>query len=114
MSNSYLSTSEYAKKHRVSKMQVIRLIRAGKIVAHMVGNSWMISETENDFHQVEFEKTTSIQKWNKAITAKFHKNIKAQKSKDREIIYARLQSLGLPTERSIAFPKGKFPSRNEF
>ena len=114
MSNSYLSTYEYALKHNISKMQVIRLIHAGKIVAHRVGNSWMISETENNFHQIEFEKTTSIQKWNKAITAKFHKNIKAQKSKDREIIYARLRSLGLPTERSIAFSKGKFPTKREF
>jgi excisionase family DNA binding protein len=114
MSNAYLSTTQYAKNHGISKMQVIRLIRAGKIVAQRVGNSWMISETENNFHQIEFEKTTSIQKWNKAITAKFHKNVKAQKSKDREIIYARLRSLGLPTERSVAFPAGKFPTKREF
>jgi phosphoenolpyruvate synthase/pyruvate phosphate dikinase len=113
MADTYLSTSQYANSHGISKMQVIRLIRAGKIVAQRVGKAWMISQTANS-NQIEYEKTESIQKWNSIINTKLHKNINIEKSKDREIIYSRLHSLGLPHERSIVFQLDKFPARHEF
>ena len=37
-----------------------------------------------------------------------------EESKDREMIYARLHGLGLPHERNLVFPFGKFPDKNDF
>jgi len=110
----FLSTSEYAKKYNISKMQVSRLIKAGKIIAQKVGKSWLI-ETDSSFvNQIGLEKTTSLQKWNRTINNIFHKNLAIEETKDREIIYSRLHGLGLPHERCIAFPIGKFPTKKEF
>lgn len=114
MSNKYISTTEYANKHGVSKMQVIRLIRAGKITAQRVGKSWMISDEINNINQENLEKFASLQKWNKYINSKLKKNLRIEKSKDREIIYAKLHSLGLPHERCVAFQIGRFPTKSDF
>jgi len=114
MSGAFISTSEYAKKHNISKMQVTRLIKAGKISAQKVGKSWMIDSDPFSINQIGFEKTTSLQKWGKIITTVFHKHLEIEENKDREIIYSKMHSLGLPHERCIAFPIGQFPSRIEF
>jgi len=113
MSNKYLSTSQYARKYGISRMHVTRLIKSGKINAQKVGRSWMIEENRQSLNQINFEKSTSLQRWNKIIENKFKKRLKIEQSKDREIIYANLHSLGLPHERSIAFPFGNFPSKKE-
>lgn len=110
----FLSAKEYAKKHRISKMQVTRLIKAGKIMAQKVGENWMIESDSSNSNQVGLEKTTSLQKWDKIISNVFHKHIAIDTNKDREIIYSRLTGLGLPHERCIAFPVGKFPSKKDF
>jgi len=110
---SYISVSEYAKKHKISRMQVIRLIQSGKIMAQRVGNNWMIETKDEYANQIGLEKTSSLQKWNKIINATLHKKLNIEDSKDREIIYSRMHSLGLPHERCIAFPVGKFPSKLE-
>jgi len=114
MSEKYLTVSQYAKKHGISKMQVIRLIRVGKILAQRLGKNWLITENTNGINQINLEKTTSLQKWNKIIQAKLHKTLEIEVNKDRELIYARLHSLGLPHERCLAFPVGHFPMKNEF
>lgn len=115
MSNqTFVSASEYAAKHKISKMQVTRLIKAGKLFAQKVGQSWMIPIDPNNINQIGFEKYTSIQKWNKLIQSKLNRKLKIEDSKDRELIYARLQSLGLPHERCFAFPCGDFPSLEQF
>lgn len=110
----FISTQEYANKHHISKMQVTRLIRAGKIIAQRVGNSWMIESNESMMNQIGFEKTTSLQKWSKIIESIFHRHMEFEDSKDRELIYSRMHSLGLPHERCIAFAIGKFPTKLEF
>jgi phosphoenolpyruvate synthase/pyruvate phosphate dikinase len=71
------------------------------------------SEQENN-NQIGMEKTTSLQKWNKIIKIRLHKELKIEQSKDREFIYTRMHGLGLPHERCIAFNFGKFPTRTEF
>lgn len=95
-------------------MQVIRLIRTGKLVAERVGRDWMISTDSTSLNQIGMEKTTSLQKWAKIIEDKFHKSLRIEKSKDREVIYSRLHGLGLPHERCLAFQISSFPSRTEF
>jgi len=95
-------------------MHVTRLISAGKIKAKKVGRAWMIEDNAGSINQINFEKTTSLQKWGKLIEAKFDKKLKIEASKDREVLYARLYNLGLPHERHIAFQFGKFPSKKEF
>lgn len=110
----FISTNEYAKKHNISKMQVTRLIKTGKIIAQRVGNSWMIESNESTMNQIGMEKTTSLQKWNKIITTIFHKHMEIEESKDRELIYSKMHSLGLPHERCIAFSMGQFPTRKDF
>lgn len=113
MTSTHLSTTEYARQHKISKMQVTRLIRAGKIVAERVGRDWMIVDDADSLNQIGMEKTTSLQKWAKIIEDKFHKTLRIEQSKDREIIYSRLSGLGLPHERYLAFSIGHFPAKNE-
>lgn len=110
----FLSALEYAKKKGISKMQVIRLIRQGSVPAQRVGNSWLIYADPTDSNQVGLTKTTSLQVWAKAIESQLHKTIDVERTKDREIIYAKMHSLGLPHERSFSFPIGKFPTKSEF
>lgn len=110
----FISAQQYADKHRISKMQVTRLIKSGKIIAQKVGNSYMIESDESMLNQIGFEKTTSLQKWNKIIQSIFHRNMNIEESKDRELIYSKMHSLGLPHERCIAFAIGKFPTKLEF
>lgn len=110
----FISTNEYAKKHNISKMQVIRLIKAGKIIAQRVGNSWMIESNESTMNQIGMEKTTSLQKWDKIIESIFHKHMEIEESKDRELIYSKMYSLGLPHERCVAFSLGQFPTKLDF
>lgn len=81
------------------------------MVAKRVGSAWMIP-LESD--QIGMEKTTSLQKWNKLIQETLHKKMKIEESKDREFIYAKLNGLGLPHERCLAFALGNFPSKKEF
>lgn len=95
-------------------MQVIRLIRAGKLTAQRVGRSWLIAEEPKISSLVNFNKTSSLQKWNKILKTKLKKSLKIEAEKDREIIYSRLHGLGLPHERCLAFPQGKSPSKDEF
>lgn len=111
MAETYMSVQEYATKHKISRMQVIRLIRAGKLAADRVGRSWNISTDTANTNQINMEKFTSIQKWGKVIETKFHKKIKVEVSKDRVAIYAKMHSLGLPHERSFAFSLGEFPTK---
>jgi len=111
---SFLTTSEYARKHKISKMQVIRLIRVGKIVAQRAGKNWLIPSDQVNLNQIGMEKSTSLQKWNKIIQKQLKKHLEIEESKDREILYARLHSLGIPHERCLAFPSGKFPTKDEF
>lgn len=108
----YISPTEYAKKHHISRMQVNRLIRSERLAAVRIGKSWMISTEDNN--QLGLTKTTSLQKWNKLIEEKLHKKMKIEESKDRELIYAKLNGLGLPHERCLAFPLTKFPSKTDF
>ncbi len=110
----FLSAKEYAQMHNISQMQVGRLIKSGKLLAQKVGKSWMIESSNEDINQIGLEKTTSLQKWNKIIETILHKHMAIEESKDREIIYSRLHGLGLPHERCIAFPIGKFPSKKDF
>jgi len=110
----FLSTSEYAAKHNISKMQVIRLIQSGQIIAQRVGATWIIESTEALMNQIGLEKSTSLQKWNKIINSIFHKHLSIEDTKDRELIYSRLHGLGLPHERCISFPVGQFPTKNDF
>lgn len=107
----FLTATQYAKKHGISRMQVNRLIRNGKIVAVRAGNNWVIPTETN---QIGLEKTTSLQKWNKIIEEKLHKKMAIEESKDRELLYAKLNGLGLPHERCIAFKIGEFPAQKEF
>jgi excisionase family DNA binding protein len=109
----FLTTSQYARKYGISRMQVIRLIRARKISARRVGRNWLITETPEVANQIEFEKTSSLTKWNKILQSKLHKSLKIEAEKDREIIYTHLHGLGLPHERCLAFQIGKFPSKKE-
>lgn len=108
-----LSVSEYAKREKISKMQVIRRIREGKVVASRVGKAWSIPENQTT-PAVGYEKTSSIQKWDKIIQENLHKKLGIEKSKDRESIYSKLFGLGLPHERCIAFGFRKNPTFNEF
>ena len=110
----FLSTKEYARMHNISQMQVNRLIKSGKLLAQKVGRSWMIESTTENINQIGLEKTTSLQKWNKIIETILHKHLAIEDSKDRELIYARLHSLGIPHERCIAFPIGRFPTKRDF
>ncbi len=107
----YITASEYAKIHKISRMQVNRLVRSGKIVAKRVGRNWLISTETN---QMGLVKTASLQNWNKLIEQKLKKKLQVEDSKDREFIYARLNGLGLPHERCLAFHVGKFPSKHDF
>ncbi|NIT04283.1 hypothetical protein GTO10_05180 [Candidatus Saccharibacteria bacterium] len=74
----------------------------------------MITEDADITSLVNLDKSTSLQKWNKVLQAKLKKTLKIEATKDRELIYARLHSLGLPHERCIAFAIGKFPDKQEF
>ena len=74
----------------------------------------LIDSDKNGLDQINFEKTSSIQKWNKLINKEFKKNLKIEGSKDREIIYSHMHSLGLPHERFMVFAPGHFPSKKEF
>lgn len=110
----FLSPREYAQKVGISKMQVIRQIKAGKIPAQKVGRDWAIPVDPGTINQIGLEKTTSLQKWNKIIKEKFQKGLKIEESKDRELVYSRLHGLGLPHERCLVFQLKKFPSRHDF
>ena len=79
-SKRFLSTSEYAKKHRISKMQVIRLIRSGRVVAQRVGHNWMIPTGPGATSQIGMEKSTSLQKWNKIIKNELKKSLEIEES----------------------------------
>lgn len=109
----FFSTLEYAKIKGISKMQVIRLIRSGKVPAERVGNNWLIFANPTDSHQVNLTKSTSLQVWAKAIQSTLGITIDVDRNKDRELIYAKMHSLGLPHERSFSFPIGKFPQKSE-
>jgi len=113
-SKRFISTKEYSEKHGISRMQTIRLIKAGKISAQRVGKNWLIDIDLVDANQVAFEKTTSLQKWNKIIREKFNRSLEIEKSKDRELIYSHLHGIGLPHERCLAFQIDNFPSKKEF
>jgi phosphohistidine swiveling domain-containing protein len=95
-------------------MHVTRLIRSGKVMAQKVGRAWMINEEAGEMNQINFEKTSSLQKWNKLIQKKFHKSLQIEQSKDREIIYSKMHSIGLPHERFVVFQPEKFPTKKEF
>lgn len=110
----FLSTTEYAKKWKISRMQVIRLIRNGKVSAQRVGNRWLIFTPLSGHDPIGLEKTTSLQQWNNLIQAILKKSLKIERSKDRELIYSRLHGLGLPHQRCLAFPIGKFPNKKDF
>jgi excisionase family DNA binding protein len=110
-SQKYISTTEYAEAHSISRMHVNRLIKAGKIEAKKIGRNWMIPEKTASRG---LEKTTSLQKWNKTINETLDKNLEIEESKDREFIYAKLNGLGLPHERCMAFPLDSFPTKNVF
>lgn len=110
----FLSTSDYARRHGISRMQVVRLIRNGKISAQKVGKRWLIFADSISDNQIGFEKTTSLQKWDKIIQKKLKKSLRIEKSKDREFIYARLHGLGLPHERCFVFPINRFPDKKDF
>lgn len=109
----YLSTSEYGKMHDLSRMHVLRLIKSGKLYAERIGRNWLIPLT-NPTEQIGLEKTTSLQQWNKIIKNKLNTSLKIELSKDRELIYAKLNGLGLPHERCLAFPIGSFPTKDRF
>lgn len=110
----FFSTSEYAQKKGISKMQVTRLIRSGKIPAERIGNNWLIYADPTDSHQVSLTKSTSLQVWAKAIQSQLGITIDVDRHKDRELIYAKMHSLGLPHERSFSFAIGHFPQKSEF
>lgn len=110
---SFLSTTEYAQRRHLSRMQINRLIRSGKIAARRVGKRWLIDADSENLNQINLEKTTSLQKWNKIIRLKLKKNLKIEESKDRELIYSKLYGLGLPHERCLAFPAGNFPKEKD-
>jgi excisionase family DNA binding protein len=109
----YLSTTEYAKMHKISRMQTLRLIKSGKVYAERIGRNWLIPLL-NQPQQFGLEKTTSLQLWNKIIKNLFNTSLNIEETKDRELIYAKLNGLGLPHERCLAFPVGEFPSREKF
>lgn len=109
----FLSAREYSKKHGISKMQVIRWIKSGKISAQKVGRDWIIPIDSGNNNQISLEKTTSLQKWDKIIQEKFNRKLKIEESKDREFIYARLHGLGLPHERCLVFSFGRFPGKHD-
>jgi excisionase family DNA binding protein len=110
----FLSPREYAARHGVSKMQVTRLIKVGRIPALKVGRDWAIPVDIESVNQIGLEKTTSLQKWNKIIKEKFKRSLRIEESKDRELVYSRLHGLGLPHERCLVFQLGRFPSRYDF
>jgi excisionase family DNA binding protein len=114
MTNNFVSTTEYAIRLGLSRMQVNRLVRMGKIPAKRLGKRWMIIDKGDNLNQIGMEKTTSLQKWNKIIREELKKSLNIEESKDRELIYARLHGLGLPHERNLAFGFGKFPTKDEF
>jgi len=107
----YISTTEYASTHNISRMQALRLIKAGKLDAKRVGKNWAIPIEKA---QKGLIKTTSLQKWSKLIETKLHKKLNVEQSKDREIIYSKLNGLGLPHQRCLAFPLNKFPTNEVF
>ncbi len=109
----YLSTSEYAKMHHISRMHTLRLIKSGKVYAERIGRNWLIP-LYNQPEQVGLEKTTSLQLWNQVIKNQLNTSLKIEDSKDRELIYARLDGLGLPHERCLAFTAGQFPDKRRF
>lgn len=114
MTTKHITTADYARSKGISRMQVIRLIKSGKLPAQRVGQSWLILTEQNNQNQIGLEKTTSLQKWAKIIKEKLHKTIEVETSKDRETIYSRLNGLGLPTERCLAFGLNNFPTRAQF
>jgi phosphohistidine swiveling domain-containing protein len=95
-------------------MQVNRLVRSGNLVARKIGRNWLIVEDPANLNQINFEKTVSLQKWNKLIQIKLKKSLDVETTRDREIMYAKMHSMGLPHERCLAFPFGKFPSLKDF
>lgn len=114
MNPKYLSTNQYAQLKGISRMQVTRLIKSGQLSAQRIGKNWMILSDQTSTNQIDLEKTTSLQKWAKIIKEKLHKNIDIEATKDRETIYSRLNGLGLPVERCLAFSLGKFPAKHDF
>lgn len=110
----FLSTSQYVNKYGISKMQVSRLIRSGKIPAQKVGNNWLIYANPSDSNQVGLTKTTSLQVWAKATKAILGKAIDVERNKDRQLIYSQMHSLGLPHERSFSFPDASQISKSNF
>lgn len=113
MSGYLLSATQYAKQKGISKMQVIRQIRSGLISAQKVGNNWLIF-AEATSNQTNLTKTTSLQVWAKLVKLHLGKQLDIERSKDREIIYSRINSLGLPHQRSLSIPQGNFPTLAEF
>lgn len=109
----YLSTIEYAKMHGISRMHTVRLIKSGRIYAERIGHNWLIPLT-NQSAQAGLEKTTSLQLWNRIIQDKLKTSLHIENSKDREAIYAKLETLHLPHERCLAFPLGEFPRKKDF
>ena len=109
-----LSTSQYAKKHHISRNHVIRLIKTGKLPAERIGNNWFVLMNQQPANQIGLEKTTSLQLWNKLIVSQLKKHLAIEVSKDRELIYAKLNGLGLPHERCLAFSIGQFPTKTAF
>jgi len=60
----YFSTKEYAKINSISRIQVIRLIKSGKLNAFRVGRAWLINKDQKNGNQTGLIKTSSLQKWN--------------------------------------------------
>jgi len=112
--NLFTSTAEYADQKGISRMQVNRLIRSGKIPAEKVGNTWVIYQDPAKVDQKSPGKTTSLQMWNKVTQNVLGKKLDVERTKDRELIFAKMHSLGLPHEKSFSFPKGGFPTEKEF
>ena len=96
--NKYITTTEYAKKHGLSRMHVNRLIRTGKLPATRVGKVWMIF---GEGEQRGFEKTTSLQKWNKLIEETLHKKMK-------------IEELSAEIREAIKFQQESFQRIEEF
>ena len=113
--NSYfLSATEYAHLKGISKMQVIRQIRSGLVSAQRVGNRWLISSASSLDSQINLTKTTSLQVWAKLVKAHLGLDLDIERSKDRELIYAQLHSLGLPHQRSFSLSPEESLTKEKF
>jgi len=71
-----------------------------------------VTKNNGKKNQINYEKTTSLQKWDKIIGRYFNRRLRIERSKDREKIYRQLDEMGLPREQSVVFRFGCFPTKN--